>query len=75
MQDAPFLACAAEPGAPHRAMVSQQGASLTVYNLATSRVMSEVSQRIFKRPVSLVLPLAALCATLAMSCDKGGSAW
>lgn len=41
-QDAPFLACAAEPGAPRRTVVSRQGASLAVYDLATSRLISQV---------------------------------
>ncbi len=42
VQDASFPACAAEPGAPHRAVVSRQGASLAVYDLATSRLILQV---------------------------------
>lgn len=37
-----MLACATEPGASHRAVVAQQGGSLCVYDLATSRSVSKV---------------------------------
>lgn len=37
-----MLACAVEPGAPHCAAVGRQGGSLDVFDLSTSRRVTQV---------------------------------